>query len=86
MAHKRRCRLTPLGSGCVPVTRTLGLNQTNTFTFNRYAVKPGRQHGPHSEKPSEGEMVAQKRSQVSGLRFSLMGSVVMFFLRPETKT
>jgi hypothetical protein len=80
MAHKHRCRSTPLGSGCVPVTRILGLNQTNTFTFNRYAVKPGRQHGPCSEKPNVREMVVKKkvsgpRSQVSG-KTSLMKSGV----------
>jgi hypothetical protein len=69
MAHKHRYRSTPLGSGCVPVTRTLGLNQTNTFTFNRYAVKPGRQQGPHNEKPNEGEMVAQKK--VSGVTYQI---------------
>jgi hypothetical protein len=70
------------------------LNQTNTFTFNRYAVKPDRQHAPHSEKLKEGEMVARKRgkwlqgkgprSKVSGARFKLMVSVGIFFLRPET--
>jgi hypothetical protein len=37
------------------------LNQTNTFTFNRYAVKPRRQHRPHSEKPNEGEMVVKNK-------------------------
>jgi hypothetical protein len=71
MAHKRRYRSTPLGSGCVPVTRILGLHQTNTFTFNRYAVKPGRQCGPHSEKPKPGEMVVKKKvsgEQAAGLR------------------
>jgi hypothetical protein len=38
----------------------MGLNQTNTFTFNRYAVKPGRQLGSHSEKLKQGEMVARQ--------------------------
>lgn len=60
MAHNSRCGATPLPSGCVPVTRILGLNQTNTFTFNRYAVKPYRWSGPHSEKPNHREMVVKK--------------------------
>ena len=86
MAHKHRCRSTPLRSGCVPVTRILGLNQTNTFTFNRYAVKPRRQHRQHSEKPNAGEMVVKNKSQVPGLRCQekLGNEIRCMSLRPDT--
>jgi hypothetical protein len=74
----------------------MGLNQTNTFTFNRYAVKPGRQpgrqHGPHSEKPNTREMVVKKKvsgKQVSGSRFQVSGKTsanetTSLSLTPET--
>ena len=58
-------RLDALGKRMRTCHQKLGLNQTNTFTSNRYAVKPGRQHGPHSEKPKERQMVVKKR-QVQG--------------------
>jgi len=52
------------------------LNQTNTFTSNRYAVKRDREQGPPSEKPKAREMVVKKKvsgEQVSGFRSQVSG-------------
>jgi hypothetical protein len=64
-------RLGALKEAAAYLSPKLGLNQTNTFTFNRYAVKQGRKLRPPSEKPKESKMVVKKKvsgpsSQVSG--------------------
>jgi hypothetical protein len=71
MAHKHRCGSTPLEADAYLSPEILGLKQTNTFTFNRYAVKRGRLYGPGSEKLKEGQMVAKKK--VSGRRCRVSG-------------
>ena len=67
----------------------LGLNQTDTFTSNRYAVKPNRPRGPDSENPKEGQMVVKEkvsgpRSEEKRRRCQRLDFPETRYLRPDT--